>query len=57
MSKKKTALFEGGMWLSEQGKAYDAAQKKGYDGTFKQFRNDIDNNPKAIPIDLRKFKS
>lgn len=59
MTKKKTrtALWEGDMWLSEQGRAYDAARKKNYDGTFKQFQNDLKNNPKVIPIDIRKFKS
>ena len=58
MSKKtKTALWEGDMWLSEQGRAYDSAQKRGYEGTFKQFQNDLKNNPKAIPINLERFKS
>ena len=55
--KVKTALFEGGMYLSDQIKAYDSAQNKGYIGTWKQFKSDLDNDPKAIPIDLRKFKS
>lgn len=58
MTKKtKTVLWEGDMWLSEQGRAYDAARSKGYDGTFKQFQYDLDNNPRAIPIDIGKFKS
>ena len=57
MSKIKTALFEGDMYLSDQIAAYDTAKDRGYIGTWKQFKSDLDNNPKAIPIDLRKFKS
>ena len=56
MSNKKTALFEGGMYLSEQIKAYEANQKKGYDGTFKQFQNDLDNN-RTLPVNPKRFKS
>jgi len=56
MTKNKTALFEGDMYLSEQIKAYEANQKKGYDGTFKQFQNDLDNG-RRLPINPRRFKS
>lgn len=54
---KKTALFEGGLWLSEQGRAYDAAIKRGYDRSFRQFQRDLKNNPKVLPINPNKYKS